>query len=493
MTKRTIITSIAAIALISGLTACDQQQTGSKMPTKSDEVRSGLESTAVDALFAPFNNEQSPGCAVAVDRDFKIIHKAAYGMGDFEQGVPLTPQSVFYAASVSKQVVAMAALLLAREDKIDLDEDIHTYIPEFQDYGTPMTVRQILQHISGIRDFFNLFMLAGTLDGMVITEDKIMTMLTRQKALNFTPGDKWAYSNSAYFLISQIVKRVDGRNLNDYAQEKIFKPLGMGNTRFQHNHLRPIKNKAHGHVKQDNGEWFIADSLLDVVGSGGMYTTVEDLITWDRNFYDNKIGTGQDMVDEMQTSGILNNGEKTDYGLALSLKPYKGLKRVSHGGSLSGYKAFLQRFPDQHFSVALLCNIGGLNPQKIANEISDIYLADAFKSDEVTASVGAGSIDEDATPQNSFDASGMDMRAFVGRYFNDEVNNSIAITLSDDRKGIKISVAPNFVFEPISHTQFQLKGTNSPFTLDFARDSDGAVTAVTYNGSRVMGVTFTRQ
>ncbi len=462
-------------------------------PANNDQA-SGPESMAVDAIFADFDKPTSPGCAVAVDHNFQIVHKAGYGMADFEQGVEISPQSVFYAASVSKQVVAMAAVLLAREGKIDLDEDIHTYIPEFQEYGQRLTVRQILQHLSGIRDYFNLFMLAGRLDGMVITEDKIMDILSKQKALNFTPGDKWAYSNSAYFLISQIVKRVDGRNLNDYAQDNIFTPLGMTSSRFQHNHRRPIKNKAHGHVNND-GEWLIANSTLDVVGSGGMYTTVEDLIKWDRNFYNNVLGTGQDMIDEMETTGVLNNGEDTNYGLALSLEPYKGLNRVSHGGSLSGYKAFLQRFPDQQFSVALLCNIGGLNPQEIANKVTDIYLSDLYTEDTVSASVGAGSVEGDKTydPRQGFDASTLDLSAYVGAYHNeDEVNNTVQISLNDDGDGLILSVFSRGQFVPQSAMKFQLSSTETPFSLDFDLDENGKPISLTYNGSRVMGITFDR-
>lgn len=461
--------SVAVIALLT-LSGCDNQS------KSENQLR-------VDQVFAEFTSE-TPGCAVAIDRSGEIQYQVAYGIGDFEQNIPLSSTSVFYAASVSKQVVAMAALLLEQDGLIDLDADIHIYIPEFKDYGKPMTVRNILHHTSGIRDYFNLFELAGTLDGMVITEDKIMTMLARQQNLNFDPGDQWAYSNSAYFLISQIVKRVADRTLDDYAQQRIFTPLGMTSTRFQHNHLRPIENKAHGHSLQDNGEWFIADSLLDVVGSGGMYTNVIDLIKWDRNFYDNILGTGQDMIDEMQTSATLNNGDKTDYGLALDLKPYRGLKRASHGGTLVGYRAMLQRFPDQQFSVALLCNNGTVNSQQLANAVSDIYLEEAF----IEPAPAAQQTDSNDSPYQLDD--GVTLVGYTGNYYNDEVENSLIV--SEEENGIFIDDFFNEpVMAPVRADVFASQSGNMELVFD--RDTDGNISGMTYNGTRVMRVRFIRQ
>lgn len=461
--------SVAIIALLA-VSGCDNQ-------TKDENQIN------VDQVFAQFTSE-TPGCAVAIDRNGEIQYQTAYGIGDFEQNIPLSPSSVFYAASVSKQVVAMAALLLEQDGLIDLDADIHTYIPEFKDYGKPMTVRNILHHTSGIRDYFNLFSLAGTLEGMVITEDKIMTILARQENLNFDPGDQWAYSNSAYFLISQIVKRVTDRSLDDYAQERIFTPLGMTSTRFQHNHLRPIKNKAHGHSLQDNGEWFIADSLLDVVGSGGMYTNVIDLIKWDRNFYNNILGSGQDMIDEMQTSATLNNGESTQYGLALDLKPYRGLKRVFHAGTLVGYRAMLQRFPDQKFTVALLCNNGTVNSQNLANAVSDIYLEADFTEP-------APAVSQDDSNDSPYQlADGVTLMDYTGSYYNDEVENSL--TVSAKENGVFIEGFFNGpVMTPARADVFASQSGNRELVFD--RDQDGNIKGMTYNGARVMRVRFIRQ
>jgi CubicO group peptidase (beta-lactamase class C family) len=476
MTLSKLSQSVAIIALMGVVSACDQ---------KPNEPSKDANQQAVDAVFAEYNTDTSPGCAVAIDQDGKIAYQAASGMGDFEQGVALTPDSVFYSASVSKQVVAMVALLLEQDGLIDLDADIHTYIPEFKDYGSEMTVRNILHHTSGIRDYFNLFDLAGRLEGMVITEEKIMTMLARQQNLNFTPGDRWAYSNSAYFLISQVTKRVSGKSLDEYAQERIFGPLGMTNSRFQHNHLRPIPNKAHGHAKQENGEWFIANSLLDVVGSGGMYSTVGDWIKWDRNFYNNVLvfdpTLGKAMIDEMQTTAILNNGEPTQYGLALSLRPYRGLKRVSHGGSLSGYRAFLQRYPDQKFTVALLCNNGSVNSQKLAHAVSDIYLAGAY-----TEAAPEAAEKEENEPYHL--PEGVTAGDFTGDFYNDEVQNTLSVIIKGDGISIKgLFGEPELL--AIGDDVFGFRRME----LVFDRDDKGNIAGFTYNGPRVMRLRFQKK
>ncbi len=272
--------------------------------------------------------------------------------------------------------------------------------------------------------------------------------------------------------------------MDDYAQENIFKPLGMTSTRFQHNHLRPIKGKAHGHSKQENGEWLIADSLLDVVGSGGMYTTVEDLIKWDRNFYDNILGSGQDMIEEMQTSGILNNGEPTQYGLALGLRPYKGLTRVSHGGALTGYRAMLQRVPDQKFTVALLCNSSEVNSQALTNKVTDIYLSSLYEEET----------EEDTAPEVKEEyiaLEGFDISQYGGDFYSDEVDNTISVEFSEDGTGLLFPTFGEDVWILSSEDTF--KHPLAPMFLRFGRDEDENIVNFTYDGTRVMGVIFIKQ
>ena len=456
-------------------------------PIATDVVR-GEKSAAIDALFSGFN-EATPGCAVAVDYQGVIVHMDGYGMADLEQAVPIKSNSVFYAGSVSKQVVAMSVMLLDQDGKVDLDAKLSTYLAEQPDYANQVTVRQVLHHTSGIRDFFELLRLAGRFDGMVITENMITEILARQEGLNFTPGEQYAYSNSAYFLISQIVQQVEGENLDKFSQENIFKPLGMENSHFQHNHRRLVPNKAHGYmpsleVDLESG-YMQADATLDVVGSGGMYTTVYDLILWDRNFYDNVLGSGQDIAQEMQTSGVLNAGGETGYGIGLKLKPYRGLKQISHSGSLAGYRARLQRFPDHKFTVAILCNTAAAKPTKLANQITDIFLKEYLQAKKPQQKK------KPKPSATAFQRSSYEHALYAGRYYSREVDNTITLEIAEhglhitgmdglhDR--ILYSASDNVYRHPIKN-----------FELVFERQPDGKVLAFTFNGARAAGIRFTK-
>ncbi len=394
-------------------------------PTKTAPAIRGPESGAVDALFTQFN-AQTPGCAVAVDHHGQIVHMAGYGMADIKQGVPIKPDSVFYAGSVSKQVVAMAAMLLVAENKIDLDGPISAYLTTLPSYADKVTTRQLLHHTSGIRDFFVLLRLAGRFDDVVITQDGVLAILAQQQGLNFVPGERYSYSNSAYFLISQIVNTVEGRNLNAFSQDAIFKPLAMQQSVFQHDHKNVLHNKAQGYAPSPNGEHYNrADVTLDIVGSGGLYTTVYDLILWDRNFYDTVLKGGQAVIEQMQASGVLTSGKATDYGFGLKLQPYRGLKQVAHSGSLAGYRARLQRFPEQAFTVALLCNSSAIKTTKLANKITDIYLSQAFTQPLKTTSASAVK-----PPNLSIDLSPSQLALYGGHYYSAEVDNTLRAELS---------------------------------------------------------------
>lgn len=447
------------------------------------DVARGEHADKIDAIFAQYSDE-TPGCAVAVDHHGAFVHLAGYGMADLEQSVEIRPDTVFYAGSVSKQVVGMAAMLLDHEGRIDLDAPVSAYLPQLPAYADDVTVRQTLHHTSGIRDFFVLFHLAGEPDNYVITEDAIMAMLARQNGLNFEPGSEYAYSNSAYFLISQIAKAVTGADLDVFAQKRIFAPLGMESSRFQHNHRRLLKRKAHGYEPQENGEYLLADSTLDVVGSGGMYTSVIDLMRWDRNFYDNALGGGPALIDEMQTSGILNSGEATDYGIALSLKPYRGLTRVSHSGTLAGYRAHLARFPDERFSVALLCNSSEAKPKAHAEAIADIFLEGKMSAPEETDE------EKDSSEKRDDNVSKRERAAYEGAYYSREVGNTIIISDTDEGLVLAGVAGDDHRLTPIGKDAFRHSGRD--FDLSFSRGQDGAVPSFTVSSERASGIVFER-
>lgn len=341
---------------------------------------------AIDSLFAEWNQSDVPGAALGIIKDGKLIYSKGYGIADLEHDIEITPSSVFYIGSVSKQFVTYSLLLLEEQGKINLDDKIQKYLPDFPEYETPLTIRHFIHHTSGVRDYLTLMYLKGRnyLDNLEVNE--VYELIKRQKELNFSPGEKYLYSNSCYFMLAMIVEKASGQSLKIFAQEHIFDPLGMNSTIFYDDNTDLIKNRVFSYSKKTDEEGF--NNLImrfALVGSGGVYSNIEDLYLWDQNFYNNKLGKGgQDIIDKMHEEGLLNNGESSGYAFALSNGTYKGLKTVSHGGALAGYRAQLLRFPEESFSVIILANRGDANPTSKAFQVADILLKGKFVEESQT-------------------------------------------------------------------------------------------------------------
>jgi CubicO group peptidase (beta-lactamase class C family) len=331
--------------------------------------------TNVDKIFEGCNNSNSPGCALAIVKDGKILYKRGYGMADLEHDIPISSNTVFYVGSVSKQFTAMCLLLLEEEGKLSLDDNIRKYLPQFPEYNKPITIRQLIHHSSGIRDYLLLWYISGKdyLDYM--SEDEVYRLLCSQKELDFTPGERHAYSNSGYFLASLIIRKVSGKSLREYAEENIFKPLGMKNSIFNDSNKNIIKNRAFGYTPLNEGNFGNVFMRFDLVGSGGLYTTIEDLYLWDQNFYHNKLGKGgQTLINKMCTNGKLNDGKEVNYAFGLINGQYQGFRTIQHGGSLGGYRAHILRFPEQALTIIVLSNLSIIDPGSLANKVADIFL-----------------------------------------------------------------------------------------------------------------------
>lgn len=335
---------------------------------------------AIDRLFLDWNKPNVPGCAIGIIENGKLIYSNGYGIADLEHDVQITPTSVFYIGSVSKQFVTFSILLLEEQGKLNLDDKIQKYLPDFPEYDSTLTIRNFIHHTSGVRDYLTLMSLKGRdyLDNTDV--DEVYQLIKNQKELNFKPGEKYLYSNSCYFMLAMIVEKVAGQSLRDYAQENIFQPLGMKNSLFYDDNTDLIKNRVFSYNKKPNEDGF--NNLImrfDLVGSGGVYSSIEDMYLWDQNFYNNKLGKGdQNIINKMHEEGLLNNGKSSGYAFALNNGTYKGLKTVSHGGSLAGYRAQLMRFPEENFSVIILANRGDANPTSKSFQIADILLKNKF-------------------------------------------------------------------------------------------------------------------
>ncbi|MES2672811.1 MAG: serine hydrolase [Pseudomonadota bacterium] len=327
----------------------------------------------VDALFSEWNKPSTPGVALAVIKDGKVIYKRGYGMADLERNVPIKPTTVFHVASMSKQFTAFAIQLLAQEGKLSLDDDVRKFLPELHDFGKTITIRHLLHHTSGLRDQWSLLAVSGWRFDDVITEDDILGLIWKQKELNFQPGKYMVYCNTGYTLLGVIVKRVSGRSLPEFAKERIFDPLGMLHTHFQDDYKTLVKERASSYHIGAGGKYQYLALSFSNVGATSLFTTVEDLALWDQNFYTGKVG-GSALLAQMLQVGSLNNGKKLDFASGLIVGKYRGLNTVNHSGADAGFRSNLLRFPDQHFSIVVLSNAAEFNSMQSPQDVADLFL-----------------------------------------------------------------------------------------------------------------------
>ena len=416
----------------------------------------------VDQLFSVYDRPGSPGCSLGVIRDGDFIYRKAYGSASLELGVPLSPQSVFYMGSVSKQFTAAAVVLAAEQGYLSLDDDVRKYIPELPDYGHVITLRQMIHMTTGFRDYITLLHLSGNDDVADFqSPDDIFKIVVRQRGLNNIPGDEWIYSSTNYFLLGMVVKRATKKSLAEFAAENIFKPLGMSHTLFYDDHTIVVPGRV---AAYDLGahDTFQVDwsTTYEVLGASGLMSTVDDLLLWDRNFYTNRLGKGA-LVKELQTPGILNNGNTISYAMGLGLWDYRGLPIVDHGGALFGYQTELLRFPEEKFTVICLCNIGSAAPEELAREVADLYLAGKV---QLGASALTASHNENLP----------DPAEFAGKYLDAQTHVMYRFTASDGNLiawGNGNVVAWGDVLRRISTNQFSDLGIT---TITF--DSSNGVT-----------------
>ena len=386
--KRTLLVTVLSrlvVGLVVIAPALVAQEAGqsAKRGQSSEGTPDSSITTRVDKIFEKWDKPDSPGCAVGVIREGHIVYKRGYGMANLEHRIPITPSTVFNLASVSKQFTAAAVVLLAQQNKLSLDDNVRKYVPELPDLGAPITLRHLIHHTSGLREFW---------PGGAVLRDDVLDMAARLKKLNFPPGEKYLYCNVGYSLLAVVVERVSGQSLREFARTEIFEPLGMKNTFFLDNLNEIVENVAHSYEPRPGSGFqrlFSAPALPGasiVPGAGGLYSTVEDLARWDRNFYKDRVGR-PGLVDQLQERGRLNNGEQLNYAFGLWVDEYRGLRVVEHGGEGDGYRTHFIRFPEQRFSVVLLCNAGDAVGFPTGERIAEIYLENEFREPPPPASV----------------------------------------------------------------------------------------------------------
>jgi CubicO group peptidase (beta-lactamase class C family) len=375
----------------------------------------------VDRIFAHWDKPNSPGFALAVSKRGKIVYRRGYGVADLDHNIPIEPSTVFHAASLAKQFTAMAIMLLVggSRPKLSLDDEVHTLVPQLNNAIPPITIRQMLHHISGIRDQWVLLTMAGwhLSDDVVTRKDVVEKFVARMKTLNFDPGADFSYSNTNYTLAAEIVKKVSNQSLSEFSHKHIFEPLGMARTTIIETHGQVVKHRAYGY-RGTYPSFEVRMPNYDLTGPTNLQTTVEDLVRWDRNFYLKTVG-GNAALSAMQTTVPASK----DYGLGLYIRAENGFRIVEHDGRDAGYRSHLIRFPDQQLAVALLCNLAlpdSISTGTLVRKVASVYLGAQF----------AAAMPETPAHRLASTVAPADLTEYLGRYYSDEIDSVYVISIN---------------------------------------------------------------
>lgn len=431
------------------------------------------ESQEIDSIFTEWNKTDVPGCALGIIKDGKLIYAKGYGMANMEYDIPNGASSVFRIGSTSKQFTAACIILLAEKGKLNLDDNLKSIFPDFPEYAQKITIKHLLNHTSGIRDYLQLAYLKGLENDDFYTDDDLMKWLVNQSDLNFAPGEEHLYSNSGYWLLGQIVNEVAAMNMAEFAQKEIFEPLGMNNTHFHDDHTRIVKNRASGYAPRNNDDYEISMTTLGMIGDGGIFTTIKDIKKWDDAYYESSV-LSKEFWNMMTQQGILNNGEVIDYAAGLIIGNYKGLKTIRHGGAFVGFRAELLRFPEQKLSIAIFANRADADPSRKANQVADILLKNKLV-EEVEKNDNKAKISE---PEQEFE-----LKQLVGTY---EIQSGVTASLSIKNDSLNVLQNWNkstYNISKLKGNTFQIPGEKGiSFTFTNLKDNQTQTLIVLQGG-----------
>jgi CubicO group peptidase (beta-lactamase class C family) len=448
------------------------------------------QSQAVDAAFAAWT-KTTPGCAVGVSEQGRVVLEKAYGMADLEHDAPNLPSTIFEAGSVSKQFTAAAVLMLVKDGRIGLDDPVQKYIPELRDYGAPLTIRHLLTHTSGLRDWGSLAGIAGMPRGSrAYTHGHVVDILSRQVALNFVPGTKWSYSNSGYNLAAVIVARVSGMSFAEFSRTRVFQPIGLTHTSWRDDFTRVVPGRAIAYDTAPGNRYAQDMPFENVHGNGGLLTTVGDLLKWNEALATGSL-SGIALANQQQTMATLPDGRALHYGFGVFRGDYKGVPEVYHSGATAGYRAFLTYYPSARLSVAVLCNAGNANATQLTRAVSDLYLGDRLKPNAPRTPVLPEAqgplvgVAADAT----YKPTSAELDEFVGPYESREVETWLRV----ERVGgaLVIHRRPDQVIPLRPHSKDRFEAGAGLGLITFRR-VNGKVDSFSVTQDRVWDLRFTR-
>lgn len=456
----------------------DEKEPQGKYELRVEKIkpRAVTPSDKVDELFTMYDRIEAPGAAVAVVKDGKIIYKKGYGGANLEYDIPISPSTVFHIASISKQFTVFSILLLEKEGKLSLDDDIRKYIPEVPNFGKTITLKHLASHTSGLRDQWVLLSMAGWRMDDVITKEHILKLVSRQKDLNFEPGAEYAYCNTGFTLLAEVVARVSEMSFAEFTEANIFKPLQMSNTLFYDDHEKVVKNRAYSYQLHHTG---YKKSVLNYanVGATSLFTTVEDMSLWALNFESPTIGD-VDIFKQMNTPAVLNNGKTFGGALGQFVSNHKGMKHIEHGGADAGYRTFFARFPDQDFAVVVFGNDAAFNPNRMAYNIVDIYLEDQLEVEKKEE------VKKEKSDKKEIEISPKILASYVGNY---ELQPGFIISITEDKGNLFVQATrqPISPLIPLSTTEFNIG--EEPVKIAFVANDEGKVDLLQlHQGGQIM-------
>ena len=431
--------------------------------TRSEPVATTPEGKVDQA--AAYLAEDTPGAVVGVIRNGELVFVKAYGAADLTHGIPFTPETPTNIGSTSKQFTGFALALLASRGVLSLDDDVRKYIPELPDFGRKITLRHLLSHTTGYREFINTLLLAGRriLEGDYIAPDEVIKVIQRQPALQNEPGAEFNYNNSAFSLAALVVERVTGRPFAQWMREEVFLPLGMTKTWVRTNPGQIIPGRSIGYIPTEEGFREVRD-LHNAMGAGGMYTTPGDMAKWMRNFRTAELG-GPEVIRELTTSGVLTNGTPTNYGLGLFLDTRRGLRRWQHGGNDVAHSSTFVYFPDLDAGYVVFSNYQGV-PGGIARVVEE-----AFFGEHMTA-------DERQTVASGVSVPAQVLRRYAGKYQLTTLGGLlVTVELEGGQLRVRLPGQQPLPLQPVSTTTFEVVG--APARITFNTNADGAVEGIT--------------
>jgi len=464
-----IIVALVAVALVE---RSDARQAGA-----------AIDAAKVDAIFSRWTTS-TPGCSVGAAVKGHVVVNKAFGMADLEHDVANTADTIFEAGSVSKQFTAAGVLMLVEEGKLKLDDPVRKYIPELPDYGSPLTIRHMLMHMSGLRDWGSVEAIAGwPRTTRVYTHAHVLDIVSRQKALNFTPGSQYSYSNTGYNLAAIIVSRVSGMEFADFEKQRLFTPLGMTHTSWRDDFTRVVKQRAIAYSQETDG-FHQEMPFENIHGNGGLLTTVGDLLKWNENF-DKPIVGDASFVAEQQKPGAFNDGTMGSYALGLMIGTYRGVREVGHSGSTAGYRAHLVRYPDQGVSVAVLCNVSTGAATQYAHSVADLLLGNALAPAAPARPANANGGAPRLTPTAA------QLQQLTGTYVSDEAETTFTAAMSDG--ALVLKRRPDTVIRLTPTSTQDVFAAGSLGTITFKRDDSGRVVSLSVKQERVWDLRFDKK